>query len=110
MGYDLIPKVNGEEVQGGNLDSFSSPLASPMRPGAGGGSFAKRNSDARIDARNLELDKAQGIWTHRFVLDFGRSALLLARWTQPEGVRGELVLLEHDEEVVFDPVSPVSIR
>ena len=57
VGYDLVPKVDGEEVQGANLDSFSSPLASPKRAGARGGSFAKRNSDARIDARNLELDK-----------------------------------------------------
>ena len=59
MGYDLIPKVDGEEVQGANLDSFSSPRA--MRHGAGGGSFAKRNSDARIDARNLKLDETDQV-------------------------------------------------
>ena len=57
FGVLLEKEVDGEEVQGANLDSFSSPLASPKRAGARGGSFAKRNSDARIDARNLELDK-----------------------------------------------------
>ena len=61
VGYDLVPKVDGEEVQGANLDSFSSPRASPMRRGSGGGSFAKRNSDARIDARNLELDETDKV-------------------------------------------------